>query len=223
MADVNALTYLNLQDAVLGRRFPASTQRANSKRWLASAYQDVWGAFDWPFRRVPRATFNVTGGQSNQTAPTDFADVIRIQDNYGISLERFSEEDFEDIYGPVLLGLATATGIPQAFTVVNRTIYLAPVPSGSLSYTLTYRRRLSSRTNALAVQAGMMSADTDYPLWDDHHAILIPRAQAIGLQELSDPTWQGAQQEYERQLDQMKDDYRPEPPVEQWGADRWDA
>ncbi|MBA2370737.1 MAG: hypothetical protein H0V71_03720, partial [Chloroflexi bacterium] len=51
MPDANALTYLQLQDAVLGRRFPAASQRANSKRWLATAYQDVWSADDWAFKR----------------------------------------------------------------------------------------------------------------------------------------------------------------------------
>lgn len=206
MPDVNALNLAALRSAVLGRRFPASSQSTNATRWLATAYQDVWSATDWEFKRVSRETLAVTAGESTPVMPAAFADVIRLLDNQGSEIPRMGQEEFEAVYGAELV-LGTR-GYPEAFTVINRQIHLAPLPSASANWALSYRRRLAHKqADGTTVAAGFMDADTDYPLWDDHHAVLIPRAQAIGLQELSDPTWQLAQTEYERELDRMMSDY----------------
>jgi hypothetical protein len=219
MADANALTYLNLQDAILGRRFPAASQRANSKRWLATAYQDVWSAADWTFKRVSRATFAVVSGNNQPTMPATFGDAIELFDNQGARLLRLSEEDFERAYADSIV--TVTTGVPVAYMVVNRQIHLAPIPSVTANFALSYTRRVSCRDTALAVKAGVMSVDTDYPLWDDHHSVLIPRAVAIGLIELNDSTSDAAQAEYERQLARMRDDYEHTLPQTQWGAVAW--
>lgn len=217
MPDVNALTYLNLQDAVLGRRFPASTQRSNAKRCLAVAYQDVWSAEDWTFKRVSRSSFAIpgTGTGTKPQMPADFGHAIALFDDQGHEIEPASEDSLERFYSASAL-----TGRPDVFTVVNRQIILSSDP-GTVTYQLSYQRRLSSRTAALAVQAGMMNVDGDYPLWDDHHGVLIPRAQAILYLELWDPSFADVQAEYERQLARMKDDYAQERPLRQWARQAW--
>lgn len=216
MPDANALNFVTLQDAVLGRRFPAASQRTNAKRWLATAYADVWAAEEWTFKRVSRATISFTSGDTTPTMPADFQDAIDLFDQTGFPLKRYSQEEFEERYADVLV--ASSGGSPEAYTVVNRQIEVAPIPGVSTSFRLSYRRRLASRTAAGVVQAGMMAIDSDYPFWDDHHAVLIPRAIALGLQELNDPTWQDPQAEFERQLERMKDDYVQIRPAVQWGA-----
>lgn len=217
MPDVNALNYLALQDAVLGRRFPAASQRNNAKRWLSAAYADVWAAEDWTFRRISRATLAVSAGDSTPAMPADFLDAIELYDETGISLLRLSQEEFEERYAEILV--LNQPGLPEAYSVVNRQIEIAPLPGATMNYRLSYKRRLCHReADASTVTPGFMDEDSDYPLWDDHHSLLIPRATAIGLIELNDPTWQQAQEEYERQLARMKDDYVQISPANQWGA-----
>jgi hypothetical protein len=219
MPDSNALNYLALQDAVLGRRFPAASQRTNAKRWLATAYQDVWSAEDWTFKRVSRASLTMTAGDTTPTMPADFGSAIELFDDSGNKLEYLSQERFERYFAADLI--VSTAGTPYAYTVVNRQIEVSSAP-GTATYKLSYYRRLSHKeSDGTTVTAGFMDEDSDYPLWDDNHAVLIPRATAIGLIEVNDPTWQQAQEEYERQLGRMMSDYEQPQPSYQWGAVEW--
>lgn len=208
----NTLTFVELQNAVLGKRFPQSSL-GDTKRWLATAYQDVWAAYEWPFRIVSRAPLALTVGEQ-PTVPADFADAQDVFDQYGCALERMEQRTLEEFYGDIFA--FSLTGLPEAYTVVDRQLILAPLSSVTAGFTLSYRRRLCCRNADGTVAAGMMVNDTDYPVWDDHHSLLIPRAQVVGLQELNDPTYAMALQEYERQLSRMQDDYRPARVPVQW-------
>lgn len=215
------LTYKALQDAVLGRRFPAASQRENAKRWIDTAYADVWNALRgegryWTFELVFRSTLTVTSGDSTPAMPADYGDTVNLLDDEGNELARLSPEDFDREFHDL-----TETGTPYAFTVVDRQIHLGPTPDASVSFTHTYRRRLSHKADGSTVTAGPMNSDNDTPLWDDHHSVLIPRATALGLQEINDPTWQPLQEEYERQLSRMKEDYEQVRPRRQWAAASW--
>lgn len=215
MPAANALNYLALQDAVLGRRFPPATQRPNAKRWLASAYADVWAAADWTFKRVSRASLATTPGDSTPTMPSDFGDAIQLLDDVGNEIPRLSQEEFEERFASALI--QNQSGPPEAYMVVNRQIEIAPLPTGA-TLKLSYWRSLSHKeSDGTTVTAGFMDEDDDYPLWDDHHAILIPRATAIGLMELNDPTGEPQMAEFERQLSRMKLDYEQVRPAQQWG------
>jgi len=220
MPAANALTYLQLQDAVLGRRFPAASQRDNAKRWIATAYQDVWSAADWTFKRVSRATLAMTSGDSTPTMPTDFGDAIELYDDAAVPMMRLAQDEFEYRYGDIIL--ASQTGLPEAYTVVDRQIHVAPLPT-TTTFRLSYMRRLAHREIDDSVAAGFFDEDSDYPLWDDHHSVLIPRATAMGLKEINAPTGDQAQEEFERQLSRMKEDYTTLRPQRQWGALYWDA
>ena len=215
MPAANALNFLALQDAVLGRRFPASSERQNAKRWLATAYADVWAAEDWTFKRVSRQNITFVAGDSTPAMPADFGDAIELYDDMGTPLLRLSQEEFEDDYADVLV--QGQTGSPEAYTVVNRQIEVAPIP-GAVTYKLSYTRALCHKeSDGTTITTGFMDEDSDYPMWDDHHSVLIPRATALGLIELNDPTWEPLQMEFERQLERMKRDLQQVRPAQQWG------
>lgn len=222
MPDANALTYLNLQDAVLGRRFPASSQRTNAKRWLAAAYADVWTALlaegrMWSFEYVFLSSLAISANDSTPTMPSDYADTIDLRDADGVALTRLSPRVFAEQF------TVPSTSAPYAFTVVNRAIHLGPTPGSDATLTHTYRRRLAHvQSDGTTVVAGYMDEDGDYPLWAaDHHGVLIPRATAIGLQEINDPTWQSPQEEYERQLARMRADLEHVEAQAQWPRADW--
>lgn len=209
MPDANALNRGALVAAILGRRFPAASQTTNAQRWLNTAYQDVWDAFDWTFKRVSLSTLSIVSGDETPVMPSDYGDTYTLLDQNGEELTRMSQADFEWEFGPDLTATAPV-GSPWAYTVVNRQIMLAPKPGITGDFKHSYRRRVSHlQSDQTTVAAGAMDADTDYPLWPDHHGILIPRAQSIGLKEINDPTWPGPQGEYELQLDRMLHDLEP--------------
>lgn len=210
------MTYKELQDAVLGRRFPPASQRENAKRWLATAYSDVWAAYDWTFKRVSRENVAVTTG-GVVTMPATFGKEIALYDDFGVRVAQLSQERFEEYFDTTELGGAIG------FMSVNRQITVSPDP-GAVTYRLSYMRRLAHKeADGVTVSAGFMDEDSDFPLWDDHHSVLIPRATSIGLLELNDPTWEQQQEEYERQLARMRQDYEVRRPALQWGAVSWDA
>jgi hypothetical protein len=221
---VPAMTYAGIYNAVLGRRFPASTQTTNAKRWVDTAYQDVWSADDWTFKRMPYQALAVVAGNNQPTMPADFGREIDLYDNFGTQLVQMDQSRFERMYlGTLVPGGQGQFGTPSAYMVANRQIYLSQPPVASTNYYLSYQRRMAHKNSGGTVVSGPMSADTDVPLWDDHHAILITRATVIGLIEINDPSWKQQQDEYERQLDRMKKDYVERQPAVQWGAMNWDA
>ena len=220
MPDANSLTYQALQNAVLGRRFPQASQADNVKRWLSTAYTDVWSAAEWTFKQVSRQALAMTAGDSTPTMPTDFGQALELYDDAGVPMMKLAQDEFEYRYSDILLN--SQTGLPEAYMVVNRQIHVAPLPT-TTTFHLSYKRRLAHRQANGTVTAGFMDEPDDSPLWDDHNALLIPRAIALGLQEINDPTWDAPQEEYERQLSRMKEDYVVERPARQWGALYWDA
>lgn len=206
MPDANALNLAALRAAVLGRRFPAASQTTNATRWLATAYSDVWNADDWTFKRVSLSSLAVVAGDETPTMPVDYGETLALFDQYGDELERMSQSRFEAVFAADFA--LNVRGAPWAFMVVNGALTLGPRPSLTATFTHSYQRRVSHlQSDQATVQAGFMDADGDYPLWSDHHSVLIPRAVSIGLQEINDPTWQEPQQEYERQLARMSADH----------------
>lgn len=205
MADLT-LSFADQRIAVYERRFPAS---ANVTQWLAAAYTDVWNAARWTFKRAYRETWYTTdtglvGGTATAAPdmPDTFAEVHKLFDNNGSQLVERQPDDFDyRIAGP------TITGVPSEFTVVNRQIHLYPTPTSALAFTISYRRKLCTRTAAGLFQTGFYTQDTDIPAWDDHHYLLVLRAKIIGLRDRSDPTAGDLEEEYARLLEAMRADY----------------
>jgi len=212
------VNYLELQTAVLGRRFPPASELTNVKRWIGTAYQDVWDADDWDFKKVSFENLAVSG--ATVALPGNVAEVTGLYDNFGGKLERYSQEDFERFYsGNFAVSGSVSASPPPAYMVLAGSIKLSNSASGT--YLLSYNRRVSHKLAAGTITLGLMVLDTSVPFWDDHHGLLVARAQAIGLQEINDPTYSGPQQEYERQLVRMKQDQITKQPAYQWASESW--
>lgn len=204
-----SLSYSDQVSAVQENRFPSSTATTAIPQWLEAAYGDVWNASRWSFKRVSRASWYTTdtglvGGTATATPdmPDAFGRVDGVFDADGCKLKELTPGEFDYRYAA-----DTTTGIPDTFTVVGRQITLYPTPTSALLYTLSYHRRLSTRTSAGVFQAGFYVADSDIPAWDDHHYILVIRAKIIGLRDRSDPTAGDLEGEYARLLEAMRSDY----------------
>lgn len=200
------LTYADQRAAIYERRFPTSSPVS---QWLAAAYLDVWNSHPWTFKDVSREQWYTTdtglvGGAPAQQPlmPAAFSRVTGLYDDQGYELLQLTQHEFEHAYAPI-----TSTGKPEAFSVVNRRIILGPAPDSAYPFQVSYRRRLATRTAALTVQTGFYQADTDLPLWDDHHYLLVLRAKLIGLRDRSDPTAADLQAEYAGLLEAMREDY----------------
>lgn len=200
------MTYAELRAAILERRFPSNSPVSS---WLEAAYDDVWNATEWEFKRVSGATWYTTAdGLSNGTPAqqpkmlVDFANPLALYDDLGNPLVQLPQREFEKTYQPYIV-----SDRPEAFMVVNRQIWLGPKPNAAYPFKLSYKRRISTRTTTGAVQAGFFVQDTDIPLWDDHHYLLVLRAKMIGLRDRSDPTASDLENEFARLLAAMKDEY----------------
>jgi hypothetical protein len=207
------LTYAELKAAVYERRFPTSSP---VDQWLAAAYSSVWAAGDWTFTKVPRATFYTTADGLSTGAvsatplmPSAFREVTGLYDDQGDELAEYAQRDFERFYTEQ----TPSTGRPDRFMVVNRQITLYPTPDAKYAYKLSYRRRLATRNAAGTVQAGFFVLDSDIPLWDDHHYLLVLRAKILGLRDRSDPTADDLTDEYMALLEAMRADYAERLPI----------
>jgi hypothetical protein len=220
VSDASVFTYVDLQDAVLDKRFPSS-RRASVTQWLAVAYQDVWDAGNWSFKQVSREAWYTTAdgtssglASATPTMPATLGRVTRIFDDLGDELDEYDEDSFEGRFSA--LDVQGTTGRPYAFTVIDRQIHLAPKPDAAYLFNVSYRRRMAHRNVGGVAVAGFMTQSDDSPLWSDHQWILVPRAQAIGLKMLNDPTWPPLQDEYDRLLTSMKRDYEQRAFPRQW-------
>lgn len=210
----SVLTFQALLDEVMGQgqsaRFPQS-RLPSARRWLSTAYTDVWNAADWTFKKVFDVALDTVddGNDPNYmpTMPTDFQSVLSLYDDNGDELVEMTRDELQDQYRADRV--AGVTGRPEAFAVSARQIMLAPSPDQSYSFTMDYVRRICHRDSGGLIVVGFFddSATDHYPLWDDHHYLLVPRAQTIGLKTLNDPTWPPLQDEYQGLLGSMLVDY----------------
>ncbi len=177
------MTFADIYNEVVNLRFNnQATKLAQVKKWVNQAEIALWNAADWEFKRVPAANVTVTSGAAAE--PSDFGKALRLYDTYGFEVPYLEPDDFEEQFtAPV----PAVTGNAEAYTVINRQIIVGPAQSGT--FKLAYRRRYAHKDLTDAVTAGVMSVDTDKPLWDsEHHYILVPWAMRLGETMEADPT-----------------------------------
>lgn len=199
----------------------------SQKQWLDAAYLWVWNARDpqgvpitWSFEKVDQTTLAVVAGTAAVTMPSDFGTVDRIVDNYGSRLDELDPDTFDTWFAPDVA--ANATGLPAAYKVVNRQVVFGPTPSASATFRWSYRRRVSHYNASSAITAGTLSADTDTPLWPDHHLILVHAAALIGHSGFSNPFSELFQSLRDEALSVMRTDLEAEfAPSQVWGDGGW--
>ena len=200
------MTYGDIKTAVEGDTIPATQPVA---QWVAAAYTSIWSAAPWTFKRVSGVPFYATAdgtatgaASATPTMPADIADTLVLTDQNGDELSQLGQQDFERSFNSDV-----STGGPTHFTVVDRQIRLWPVPDSAYQFTLSYKRRLATRDSSGNIQAGFFKADTDFPLWDDHHYLIVVRAKLLGLKSLTDPTASALEDEYMDLLAAMREEY----------------
>lgn len=185
------MTFQQIYTELTDLRFNTqATKLAQVKKWVNQAEIALWNAADWSFKRVAPANLAIVAGNNTPTMPADFGKAIRLYDYNGDPLTWHDPAEFTDIFEEDIV--RGTTGEPCDYTVVNRAVHLAPIPQTSRTYKLGYRRRYAHLNGAAATVAGVMSSDTDTPIWDsEHHYILVPWAMRIGQTLETDPTAAG--------------------------------
>lgn len=194
----------------------------SQKHWLDSAYLWVWNArtprgvpIRWSFEDVDQAALPVVAG-SQPATPDDLGQVAWILDQNGDPLREMAADEFDAAFGEDTVN--GITGQPVAFKVVNRTITLGPKPGVTGTFTVSYRRRVAHYNGSSIVTAGTFTDDNDFPLWPDHHLILVHAAALIGHSGRSNPFSQLYQALRDEALQAMRSDLEAEAPIGRvWG------
>lgn len=185
------MTFKQLQDAVLLDRF-GETKRADAKRWINYRYGRLWSTEDWAFKR---AIADVA--VSNAASSVSIGNFQRIYGLWDASIsplfpkmESFRPEDF---YGESTL----SAGTPYGFTIIGNTIYFDRPASGAKTYKAVGELKFTELVN-----------DGDIPLIpSEFHQTIVSGAQAQGLREENDPTWNALEADFQAGVTDMKAGY----------------
>jgi len=185
------MTFLELQDAVLSDRF-GETKRDSAKNWINYRYGRLWGAEPWTFKQ--QATdITVSGGLNSISKDTE-EDIIAIYDaTLGLAFGSLTPIRPDEFHNYAVQTVAE----PNAYTIIGDFIWFNSVLDSSRTYTVVSNRKFVELVD-----------DGDVPLIPlEFHRILIPAAAAEGLKEENDPSWQGAEDSYEKGVEDMKREY----------------
>ena len=198
------MTFQQIMLECIDLRFGTTDVRPTQvKRAINAAYAHVWNAADWSFKRVAAANLTVTSGDETPTVPTDFGKSRAVFDQFGSQLEYLPATEFEADY---MVGTITS-GSPEAYTIIDRQVYLGPRPGTAATFKLSYDRRICHLATGSVVTPSPMTVDTDVPLWGpEHHYILVPATFIVGADGRGLPATPSDQAEYDRQLAAMKND-----------------
>jgi hypothetical protein len=201
------MTFEEIQDEIIAIRFRES-QRTSVKHWINLRYQMIWAIADWPFKFMGPVNLTVTSGDATPTLPSDFHRPIDILDDAGFPLSWLEAKDFDRAYeGYTLQGV---TAIPDSFKWVDDVITLYPTPDANYTFRLTYERRITHNHLGSTPTVGLMSDDSDTPLWDaEHHYLLVPAALSLGLRLENDPTYPAVEEDFQSALQLMREHYLP--------------
>lgn len=211
------MNYQAIYTEIVNLRFNSDAGKiAQVKNWVGQAEIAAWNAADWDFKRVPLANLSVTAGIA--TEPADLGKVRVLEDPRGDALEYLEPDIFERAFATS----ADFPGIADFYTVINRQILIGSTETGT--FKLAYRRRYTHLNNAGQPVQGLMSADTDTPIWDsEFHYVLVPWAMILGMKLENDPSAEGLRNQRDEMLGWMMDEHLGggvEGRVMQYGAPR---
>ena len=154
--------------------------------WLDAAYLWVWNAKDeqgvdinWTFEKADQVALPVVGGSASPVMPTDFESADWLFDDQGNEINELDPEIFDRRYAAMAAQGQTAARA-EAFKVRGTQIVLGPKPSVSANYLLSYTRSVAHYDVSLTTVPGLFTADTDTPIWPNHHMILVFHAALVG-------------------------------------------
>lgn len=201
------MNFKELQDEVISIRFREG-QRSSIKHWLNLRSQLIWASSEWPFKHMGPVNLAVSNGDATPTLPTDFHRPISVFDDAGFELPWFTPHEFDNSFEAG--NLSGTTGAPDSFKWVDDVITVYPTPDADYTYRLVYERRHTYLDSGTTPTAGLMSGDTDAPIWDsEHHYLLVHGAVATGLRLENDPTFPAIEEEFQAGLQLMREHYLP--------------
>lgn len=179
------MTYKQIQDEAILLRFN-ELLRASVKQWIGVGYERIWNLRpDWSFKRSDgdfAASIVTAAGDFTPAMPVAFAEEIQLFDDQGQEMRYITPQEWDRRYRPDIT-LNTGRARPTEWTVVDRQLYLGPVPDAIYNLKLSYWRRLCHYDAGLVglPTQGLMVEDTDVPLWEpEHHYLLVVEAMLIG-------------------------------------------
>ncbi len=201
------MNFKAIQDEIINARFNEN-QRASVKYWINLRYAQIWAMAEWPWKFVGPTTLSIVADDQTPVLPADIDIPYVVFDDVGNVVQQMDGKSFDISYR--YSEINNDKGKPQAYKWLDNVLTLAPIPNTNYTFSLTYLRRLASKTQAGALQDGPMVADTDTPIWDSNYDyMLVLGAMATGLKVENDPTWQPLQNDFELFLDTMREEYLP--------------
>jgi hypothetical protein len=196
------MNYAAIYGEVTNLRFNTDTAKvAQVKSWVGQAEIACWNSADWDFKRVPMANLTVTAGVA--TEPADLGKVRVLCDPRGAPLEYLEPDIFEREF---LSAAGLLPNIADYYTVIARQIIVGSTETGT--FKLSYRRRYTHLNNGGTPVQGLMSADTDTPIWDSElHYLLVPWALILGEKLEADPNAESLRGQRDEMLGWMMDEH----------------
>lgn len=128
----------DLIDQVLKDSFP-SGRRGDALKWVQYRVGLIWANDEWEFVQASKNDVTITAGDNTLAdLPDDMGPVVGIIPPNRDPLVPYDEyRDFADLYiGPG----ARQPGLPEAFCVVDGTVYVGPTSTETADYQLIYER-----------------------------------------------------------------------------------
>lgn len=185
------MTFLELQNDVLSDRF-SETMRARAKNWINFRYGRLWAAEDWSFRYT-NTTANVSANASTIPLGT-LQRPIAIWDTTQTPFKEPLDSARPEVF---YTASSSTSGTPVGFTVVGSNIILNQPVGSTRSYQVF---------GELAFVP--LALDADVPLIpSEFHLMLSSAAVSEGLRVENDPSWQGAENDFQAAYEDMKKSY----------------
>lgn len=189
-----SLTYKQIVDAVLSNAF-AESVRSDAQKWVQGRHSWLWDAEDWTFKYAGPTSVTFTSGSNTVgSLPTDFQAVDALYDANGDELVGY--EDAREFWRRYNANLNLGSGTPEAYTVVDSTLYVGPAGDGT-SGLLFYEKTKPSLS---------LDADTT-GLPDGYDLALVHGAKAEGFKLNNIPLWDGFDQDFTAYLNAMRRNY----------------
>ncbi len=121
------MTYREIQDAVIDSAFDEA-DRASVKTWIQARHAWLWDSEEWVFKRATDTVTFTNNSQTVASVPSDFSTALALYDHNGTALKPYLDmTEFLDRYNANL----SNSGSPEAYTVIDSTIYVGPTGDGT--------------------------------------------------------------------------------------------
>lgn len=123
-----ALNFGQILDAVCKDGI-APSRRGDAKEWVRNRQAMIWGAAPWTFKQKQAAITFTANQQAVAGGPADVQSVYALYDSSGVPVRGIRDiRKFFDLYNNLTL---PTSGGPEAYTVLDGTIYVGPSGDGS--------------------------------------------------------------------------------------------